>query len=80
MSSQSPFELRMQMLEMAKEYLDQQYTYTREAILQSWHDSIEYAEKVKGVMPIMPEMPKMYDISEIAKMAETFNDFVSNKK
>lgn len=78
--STTPFELRLQMLQMAKDYLDQQYHITRDAMLQGWQTSVDYANKMSQEIPMMPDIPKMYDIKEITKMAETFNDFVSGKK
>lgn len=73
----NPFELRLEMLKMAKDYLDNQLTITRDAAMQSWHASVAFAEKMNQELPKMPELPKMYGIEEITKMAEQFNDFVS---
>lgn len=73
----NPFELRLEMLKMAKDYLDNQLTITRDAAMQSWHASVSFAEKMNQELPKMPELPKMYGIEEITKMAEQFNDFVS---
>lgn len=80
MSSQSPFELRMRMLEMAKEYLDTQYSIAHDAVMASWQTSVDYAIRHGKEAPKMPEMPKMYDIASIAKYAENFNAFVSEKR
>lgn len=78
--STTPFELRLQMLQMAKDYLDQQYQITHNAMMNSWNVSVDFAQQMKSEIPQMPDIPKMYGIEEITKMAETFNDFVSGKK
>ena len=80
MSTPTPFELRLQMLQMAKDYLDQQYSIACDAVRQGWHASLEFADKMNQELPKMPEFPSMYPIEDITKMAEKFNEFVSNKK
>ena len=80
MSNASPFELRLEMLKMAKDYLDQQYAISCDAARASWQASVEFAQKMNKEMPTFPNMPKMYGVDEISKMAETFNKFVSGAK
>ena len=73
----NPFELRLEMLKMAKDYLDNQQAIARDAAMQSWHAAVSFAEKMNQELPKMPELPKMYGIEEITKMADKFNEFVS---
>ena len=78
--NKTPYELRLEMLQMAKDYLDTQYNFAREAAMTQWQTNVEFASKLKDALaPKMPEMPKMYGIEEITKMAEQFNKFISGK-
>lgn len=73
----SPFDLRLEMLKMAKDYLDHQLDIARDAAMQSWNASVAFAEQMNQELPKMPELPKMYGVEEITKMADQFNKFVS---
>lgn len=77
----SPFELRMNMLAMAKDYLDRQNDIMREAAYQAWQANVEFAKKAGQAIPAFPaDYTKVYGVEEITKMAETFNRFVSGGK
>lgn len=79
-NSKSPYELRLDMLKMAKDYLDQQFSIAYSAWEKSVEASVQFAKQVKEEVPQIPELPKMYGIEEISKMAETLNKFVSGNK
>lgn len=74
--SKSPYEMRLQMLNMAKDYLDRQYETATAATMEAWKANLEFAKKVNNVVP-EPVLPKMYTMDEITKLAEQFNAFVS---
>lgn len=76
-TTSNPFELRLQMLQMAKDYLDRQYDMNYNFLLEQWHAAKDLAVKMQAELPKMPEPPKMYGAEEIGKMAQQFNEFVS---
>jgi hypothetical protein len=72
MANKNPFEIRTEMLAMAKDYMDQQY-----------HMNIEFAKKMfdEGQKSVdeMQEAFKMYSIEELMEKAKEMYSFVSTK-
>jgi len=72
MSNKNPFEIRTDMLAMAKDYMDQQY-----------HMNIAFAEKAlelnKKSIEEVQDMYKMYSIDELMEKAKEMYSFVSKK-
>lgn len=72
MSNKNPFEIRSDMLALAKEYMDQQYDMNR-----------MYAERMieqgKKTAEELQESYKMYSIEELMEKAKEMYSFVSNK-
>jgi len=72
MSSKNPFEIRAEMLQLAKEYMDQQY-----------HMNIQFAEKMmdqgKKTAEELQEMYKMYSMEDLMEKAKEMYSFVSKK-
>ena len=77
MSNKSPFELRFDVLKMAKEMMDQQY----EIANQQYWTMINQAEAAaKDVTEIFDKYtPKMYQPKEIMEKAEELYKFVTKK-
>ena len=69
MSSKNPFELRTEVLTMAKDYMDKQY----EMNLEMSKKMIEAGQKA------VEEFPTMYTIEELTKKAQEMYLFVSKK-
>lgn len=81
MSTQTPFELRLAMLQMAKDYLDRQSDIARDATRANWENVVNFARDMKFEAPIAPiDMTKTYSIDDIVEMANKFNAFVSGKQ
>jgi hypothetical protein len=75
-SAKTPYELRLEMLQMAKDYLDRQYELATSATMSAWHENLEFAKKIsQKVEP--PKFPTIYSIDEMTKLADQFNQFVS---
>jgi hypothetical protein len=74
MSNLTPFEIRLELLKMAKEMLEQDYYAHRERITNEWSMRVDLAKINGGEMPD-PPYPSESDV--IAK-AQTLNGFVSN--
>lgn len=74
MSNKNPFEIRSEMLQLAKDYMDQQY-----------HMNREFAEKMFEVgkmnmgMEQWEEANKMYSMEELMEKAKELYSFVSKK-
>lgn len=70
--SKNPFELRTDMLAMAKDYLDQQYTM-----------NVEFATRMvkegKKSIEDMQSYYKMYSMEELTEKAKEMYAFVSKK-
>lgn len=70
--NKNPFEIRAEMLAMAKDYLDQQ-----------WHMNLEFTrqlfEQNKKTVEDMQEALKPYSVEELMKKAQEMYSFVSKK-
>jgi hypothetical protein len=77
MSNKSPFELRFDVLKMAKELMDQQYDIAQQ---QYWTMVENAREQSKDVQEVFEKYtPKMYQPSEIMSKAEELYTFVTKK-
>ena len=78
MPNMTPFEIRLELLKMAKEMLTEDYYGRREQISNNWHAQLDIA-KINGVgMPEHPGFPAYPSEAEIIAKAQTLNGFVSN--
>jgi len=72
MSNKNPFEIRSEMLQLAKDYMDQQY-----------HMNREFAEKMyeagKSSMEEWQKANQMYSMDELMEKAKEMYSFVSKK-
>jgi len=72
MSNKNPFEIRAEMLQLAKDYMDQQY-----------HMNIQFTEKMveqgKQTMEEVKETYKMYSMADLMENAKELYSFVSKK-
>ena len=72
MSNKNPFEIRAEMLHLAKDYMDQQHKL-----------NVEFAEKMmdqgKKTAEELKEMYKMYTMDELMEKAKEMYSFVSKK-
>lgn len=78
MSNMTPFEIRLELLKMAKEMMVEDYYGKREIISNDWQMKVESA-RVNGVtIPEHPPFPQYPSESEVIAKATTLNGFVSN--
>lgn len=78
MSNMTPFEIRLELLKMARDMLNDDYYGKREQISNQWQVEIDTA-KLKGEDPPKhPGFPPFPSESEVINKAKTLNDFVSN--
>jgi hypothetical protein len=77
MSQKNPFELRFDVLAMAKELMDKQYEQSQN---QFWAVLDQAKEQQKDVTEIFEKYtPKMYQPTEIMEKAEELYKFVTKK-
>jgi len=72
MSNKNPFEIRSEMLQLAKDYMDQQYAMNK-----------EFAEKMfeagKTSLEEMQKSYQLYSVEELMAKAKEMYTFVSDK-
>ena len=78
MSNLTPFEIRLELLKMAKDMLNDDYYGKREVISNEYFTKVEIAKINGGEMPVHPGFPAYPSETEIITKAQTLNGFVSN--
>ena len=78
MSNMTPFEIRLELLKMAKDMLTDDYYGKREVISNSWHAKLDIAKINGGELPEHPGFPAFPSEAEIIAKAQVLNGFVSN--
>ena len=77
MSNMSPFEIRLELLKMAKEILEQDYFGKREQTSSDWTVKVENARHAGATPPDHPGFPPYPNEADIIKKATELNGFVS---
>jgi hypothetical protein len=78
MSNLTPFEIRLELLKMAKDMLTEDYYGKREQVSQDWQMKVESARLNGGSIPDHPGYPAYPTEAEIVAKAQQLNGFVSN--
>jgi len=78
MSNLTPFEIRLELLKMAKDMLNDEYFGKREQISNDWHMKVESAKLNGGTIPDHPGFPAIPSETDIIAKAQVLNGFVSN--
>lgn len=77
MTTKSPFEIRTRMLELAQEYLQQQYAVSADFARETFDELVRTNQA--AVTEWQKYAPKMYDFSDILKKAQELYGFVSKR-
>ena len=77
MSNMTPFEIRLELLKMAKEILEQDHFGTREQISSDWTVKVENARHAGQIPPDHPGFPAYPDEKAIIEKAMSLDGFVS---
>lgn len=77
MSNMTPFEIRLELLKMAKDMLAEDYYGRREAISMDWTTQVEVAKHAGQTPPQHPGFPPYPTEAEIIAKAQALNGFVS---
>ena len=75
--SMTPYEIRLELLKMAKDMLTDDYHTRRDALQQQWHTQVDAAKIAGTPSPDFPATPAFPTEEEIVKKAEALNQFVS---
>ena len=77
MANLSPFEIRLELLKLAKDMLEQDYQSKREVSHNNWQVASENARVQGQPLPTQPEHPPFPSEQEIITKAQALNGFVS---
>ena len=78
MSNMTPFEIRLELLKMARDMLYDSYNAERDKITQDWNIKCDTAKTKGEVPPEHPALPSIPSEQDIISKATTLNSFVSN--
>ncbi len=78
MSNLTPFEIRLELLKMAKELLLEDYNSSKERLINEWQVKVESAKLNGQAIPDHPAFPTYPSETEIINKAQALNGFVSN--
>ena len=78
MSNMTPFEIRLELLKMAKDMLYDDYNAQRDKIQQDWNVKCDTAKTKGETPPEHPALPTIPSEQDIINKAQTLNGFVSN--
>lgn len=78
MSNMTPFEIRLELLKLSKDMLEQEYMSKREVAHNNWQVASENARIQGQNLPTQPEFPPFPSEQEIINKAQALNGFVSN--
>jgi len=76
--SKTPYEIRLDLLRMAKEIHEADYFASRDTIIQGWNSQVDLAASHNEKKPAYPDLPAFPAASEIMKTASQLNGFISN--
>lgn len=76
--SLTPFEIRLELLKMAKEMLVDEFHSKKDTASQDWNIKVENARHAGAQPPEHPALPPYPSESDIIAKATTLNGFVSN--
>lgn len=78
MSNLTPFEIRLELLKMAKDLLIEEYHGKKDQLSEDWHIKVETAKLRGENIPDHPALPAYPTENDIITKASTLNGFVSN--
>jgi len=78
MSNLTPFEIRLELLKMAKELLLEDFNSSKERLINEWQVKVESAKLNGQAIPEHPAFPTYPTENEIINKAQALNGLVSN--
>lgn len=77
-NNRTPFEIRLDLLKMAKEMLESDVYAKRTALDNKWFQDVEVARTKGEKLPEPPALVPFPTEDEIIRKAKLLNDFISN--
>lgn len=77
MSNMTPFEIRLELLKMAKDMLAEDYFGKREQVSNDWQVKVDNARHAGAQPPDHPGFPAYPTETDIIAKAQSLNSFVS---
>jgi len=77
MSNKTPFEIRLDLIAIAKDMLEQEYNNLREVVLYKWYQECESARANNQSVPMIPDHHSFPSTQQILEKANELNEFVS---
>lgn len=78
MTSKTPYEVRLEILQMAQDTEMQHYHANRENQMNRWQTAVETARIRNETPPEMPPMPEFPTEEAIVKKAQFLSEFINN--
>ena len=75
--SMTPYEIRLELLKMAKDMLTDDYHSRRQSLVEQWQIQVDAAKIAGTTSPDHPPLPTFPSETEIVTKAEALNQFVS---
>jgi hypothetical protein len=79
MSNLTPFEIRLELLKMAKDLLMEQYYSEKDRLINEWNVKVDVAKLHGQAIPDHPSFPVYPSENDIIVKANSLNGFVSNQ-
>ena len=77
MGNKNPYEIRLELLNMAKDNLGQQFYSQKEMLMTDWSSRMTYAIDNKHPLPSRPTIPNFPSEEQIIEKAMILERFVS---
>jgi len=78
MSNMTPFEIRLELLKMAKDMLTDSYFSEKSRISENWQVAVDSAKLNGLLIPEHPPYPPYPSETDVINKAQMLNGFVSN--
>lgn len=76
----TPFEIRLELVKVAKDMLSEEYHSKRSILEQEWQTEVSSAMNASTKPPKAPVLPKYFSEDEVVDKALRLNEFISSGK
>jgi hypothetical protein len=78
--TKTPYEIRLELVKLAKEMLSEEYNNQHSDIQREWDANCAKAMDIKSNIPPRPIYPKYFTEDDVLNKAARLNEFISNGK
>jgi len=76
----TPFEIRLELVKLAKDMLSEKYHSERSILEQQWNNEVQTAISASKKLPSAPTLPNYFSEKDIIAKASSLNEFISGNK